>query len=51
MSTTGPVTRAMRPTPATAALVALLVDQVALLADESIEALVDLEELRRLGFA
>jgi DNA-binding transcriptional LysR family regulator len=39
------------PTPATAALVALLVDQVALLADESIEALVDLDELRRLGFA
>jgi DNA-binding transcriptional LysR family regulator len=38
------------PTPATSALVALLLDQVALLADESIEALAVPEDLRRLGF-
>lgn len=39
------------PTPATAALVALLMDQMALLADGSIEALATVEDLRRLGFA
>ncbi|GGJ12139.1 LysR family transcriptional regulator [Neoroseomonas lacus] len=38
------------PTPATSALVALLLDQVALLADETIEALAVPEELRRMGF-
>jgi DNA-binding transcriptional LysR family regulator len=38
------------PTPATSALVALLLEQVALLADESIEALAVPEELRRMGF-